>query len=665
VQGTTGKARTAILADDESVALLAAALGAVSGAPVLLAEPTKPLPRASQLFLDDWRPRDLLDLRGLGPQQATDALLQRWPGDVHSVVIADLPACPIDLSRPTADNPLDYALTAHLAGALAGSLEAPLLPSGPHSPLVEKPQGLGVRRAFLVGPAARLRQPLIEAGLETHVVVNEADLLRWVPQAARGYAVVTQEHEGILSGVLAAHRHAPVLHLPQPLIELSRLWARVADLIHVGAVRSSVPAEAFRAEAEAALDASRELAEALPEAARAEAKTAADRLHGLWSLVPELPSEREQALRWAEYLFIDGPLSYLPPLWNGLLDDWLDELALDPPMLAVVASTGLVLPGGPERSKSEFGLARGTIPFTFDVAVARRRAVGRIDGLSLADGAALVARAVCPPRFGPPSRAVLWSTTVEAVPDILEQRALLVDAFERLEQGWFAGRATRGEWPLERVFGPDAAAIRPATWRGLRRLLERGAAFVAWTGHGGASADVEGRQVPGIGRLTFPAQRRSYATVTYVDPPGLQPYGETRWATGGDEAANEVVSSLRLESEVRGVRSAVVYLGGCVVGSSETPLVFGRLGAAAVLSYLTETGDESARFLTETLREAVVGASLGEAVRRAWALQIEHPVPGFNAHQLWLLGDPYCSFRDSLRGDPVAPDQHQVRGFLS
>jgi hypothetical protein len=73
------------------------------------------------------------------------------------------------------------------------------------------------------------------------------------------------------------------------------------------------------------------------------------------------------------------------------------------------------------------------------------------------------------------------------------------------------------------------------------------------------------------------------------------------------------------------------------------PLVFGRLGAAAVLSYLTETGDESARFLTETLREAVAGAPLGEAVRRAWALQIEHPVPGFNAHQLWLLGDPSVS----------------------
>ena len=91
------------------------------------------------------------------------------------------------------------------------------------------------------------------------------------------------------------------------------------------------------------------------------------------------------------------------------------------------------------------------------------------------------------------------------------------------------------------------------------------------------------------------------------------------------------------------MRSAVVYLGGCVVGSSETPLVFGRLGAAAVLSYLTETGDESARFLTEILREAVAGAPLGEAVRRAWALQIEHPVPGFNAHQLWLLGDPFAS----------------------
>jgi hypothetical protein len=417
----------------------------------------------------------------------------------------------------------------------------------------------------------------------------------------------------------------------------------VADLIHVEAVRSSMPTEAIRAEAEAALGASREMAEALPATVRAEAKTAADRLHGLWSLVPELPGEREQALRWAEYLFIDGPLSYLPPLWNGVLDDWLDGLGLDPQTLAVVASTGLVLPGGPERSKGGFGLARGAVPLTFDVAVARRRAVGRIDGLSLADGAALIARAVCPVQFGPPSRAVLWSATVEAVPDILEQRALLGGAFERLEQGWFAGRATRGEWPPDRAFGPDAAVIRPATWRGLRRLLERGAALVAWTGHGGAVADVEGRQVPGMGRLTFPAQRRSYATVTYVDPPGLKPYGETRWATGGNEAANEVISSLQLESEVRGVRSAVVYLGGCVVGSSETPLVFGRLGAAAVLSYLTETGDESARFLTETLREAVAGAPLGEAVRRAWALQIEHPVPGFNAHQLWLLGDPSVS----------------------
>jgi len=642
VQGT-GRGRTAILADDESVVLLAAALGAVSGAPVLLAEPAKPLPRASRVFLDDWRPRDLLDLRGLSPRQAADTLLRRWPGGGHSVVIADLPARPINLSRPTADNPVDYALTAHLAGALAGSLEVPLLPSGPRSSLVEKLHALRTRRAFLVGPAARLRLPLAEAGLETHVVANEADLLQWVPRAARGYAVVTQEREGILSGMLAAYRHAPVLHLPQPLIELSWLWARVADLIHVEAVRSSMPTEAIRAEAEAALGASREMAEALPATVRAEAKTAADRLHGLWSLVPELPGEREQALRWAEYLFIDGPLSYLPPLWNGVLDDWLDGLGLDPQTLAVVASTGLVLPGGPERARGGFGLARGAVPLTFDVAVARRRAVGRIDGLSLADGAALVARAVCPIQFGPPSRAVLWSATVEAVPDILEQRALLGGAFERLEQGWFAGRATRGEWPPERVFGPDAAVVRPATWRGLRRLLERGAALVAWTGHGGAAADVEGRQVPGMGRLTFPAQRRSYATVTYVDPPGLKPYGETRWATGGNEAANEVISSLQLESEVRGVRSAVVYLGGCVVGSSETPLVFGRLGAAAVLSYLTETGDESARFLTETLREAVAGAPLGEAVRRAWALQIEHPVPGFNAHQLWLLGDPSVS----------------------
>jgi hypothetical protein len=625
------------------VALLAAALGAVSGAPVLLSEPAKPLPRASRVFLDDWRPRDLLDLRGLSPGQAADTLLQRWPGRSHSVVSADLPARPVDLSRPTADNPVDYALTAHLAGALAGSLGVPLLPLDLLPSLVEALRGLGTRRAFLVGPAARLRPALAKAGLETHVIVNEADLLRWVPGAARGYAVVTQEREGILPGVLAAYRHAPVLHLPQRLIELSRLWARVADLVHVEAVRSSMPAGAIRAEAEAALDASREMAEALPATARAGARTAADRLRGLWSLVPELPGEREQALRWAEYLFIDGPLSYLPPLWNGLLDDWLNGLGVDPQTLAVVASTGLVLPGGPERARGGFGLGRGTVPLTFDVAIARRRAVGRIDGLSLADGAALVARAVCPVRFEPPSRAVLWSATVEAVPDILEQRALLAEAFERLEQGWFAGRATRGEWTLERVFGPDAAAVRPATWRGLRRLLERGAALVAWTGHGGAAADVEGRQVPGVGRLTFPAQRRSYATVTYVDPPGLQPYGETRWATGANEAANEVVSSLQLESEVRGVRSAVVYLGGCVVGSSETPLVFGRLGAAAVLSYLTETGDESARFLTETLREAVAGAPLGEAVRGAWALRIEHPVPGFNAHQLWLLGDPSVS----------------------
>jgi hypothetical protein len=639
----TGRGRTAILADDESVALLAAALGAVSGAPVLLAEPAKPLPRASQVFLDDWRPRDLLDLRGLSPRQTADALLRRWPGRVHSVVIADLPARPVNLSRPTADNPADYALTAHLAGGLAGSLAVPLLPSDVLSSLVEKLQGLRTRRAFLVGPAARLRPPLAEAGLETHVVANEADLLHWVPRAARGYTVVTHEHEGILPGMLAAYRRAPVLHLPQPLIELSRLWARVADLIHVEAIRSSIATESIRAEAEAALDASREMAEALPATARAEAETAADRLRGLWSLVPELPGEREQALRWAEYLFVDGPLSYFPPLWNGLLDDWLDGLGLDPQTLAVVASTGLVVPGGPERASGEFGLARGAVPLTFDVAVARRRAVGRIDGLSLADGAALVARAVRPVRFGPPSRAVLWSATVEAVPDILEQRALLAAAFERLEQGWFAGRATRGEWPPERVFGPDAAAVGPATWRGLRRLMERGAALVAWTGHGGAAADVEGRQVPGAGRLTFPARRRCYATVTYVDPPGLQPYGETRWATGANEAPNEVVSSLQLESEVRGVRSAVVYLGGCVVGSSETPLVFGRLGAAAVLSYLTETGDESARFLTEILREAVAGAPLGEAVRRAWALQIEHPVPGFNAHQLWLLGDPSVS----------------------
>jgi hypothetical protein len=636
----TGRGHAAILADDESVALLAAALGAVSGAPVLLAEPTKPLPRASRLFLDDWRPRDLLDLRGLGPRQAVDALLRRWPGRSDSVVIADLPARPISLLRSTADNPVDYALTAHLAGALAGSLAVPLLPSDSLSSLVERLRGLRTRRALLVGPAARLRLPLAEVGLETHVVASEADLLQRAPRAARGYAVVTHEHEGVLPGMLAAYRHAPVLHLPQPLIELSRLWARVADLIHVEAVRSSKVTEAIRAEAEAALDASREMAEALPAAARAEAETAADRLRGLWSLVPELPAEREQALRWAEYLFIDGPLSYLPPLWNGLLDDWLDGLGLDPQTLAVVASTGLALPGGVERANGEFGLARGAVPLTFDVAVARRRAVGRIDGLSLADGAALVARAVCPARFGPPSRAVLWSATVEAVPDILEQRALLAGAFERLEQGWFAGRTTRGEWPSERVFGPDAAAVRPATWRGLRRLLERGAALVAWTGHGGAAADVEGRQVPGVGRLTFPAPRRPYVTVTYVDPPGLNPYMETRWATGSNEAPGETVSSLQLESEVRGVRSAVVYLGGCVVGSSETPLVFGRLGAAAVLSYLTETGDESARFLTEILREAVAGAPLGEAVRRAWALQIEHPVPGFNAHQLWLLGDP-------------------------
>jgi hypothetical protein len=642
MQGT-GKARTAILADDESVALLAAALGAVSGAPVLLAEPGKPLPRASQLFLDDWRARELLDLRGLSPRQAADTLLRRWPHHGDSAVIADLPARPINLSRPTADNPVDYALTAHLAGALAGSLQLPLLPAGLHSSLVETVQSLGVRRAFLVRAAARLRQPLAEAGAETHVVANEADLLRWLPQAALGYAVVTQENEGILPGVLAAYRHAPVIHVPQPLIDLSRLWARVADLIHVEAAHSSLPTGAIRAAAEAALEVSREMAEAVPAEARAEAKAAADRLQGLWSLVPELPGEREPALRWAEYLFVDGPLSYLPQLWNGLLDDWLDGLGLDPQTLAVVASTGLVLPGGPQRAGGGFGLARGPIPLTFDVAIARRRAVGRIDGLSLADGAALIARGVCAAQSRAPSRAVLWSSTVEAVPDILEQRALLASTFERLEQGWFAGCATRGEWPPERVFGPAAAAVRPATWRGLRRLLERGSALVAWTGHGGAAADVEGRLIPGVGRLTFPAQRRSYATETYVDPPGLQPYGETRWATGSGGATNEVVSSLQLESEVRGVRSAVVYLGGCVVGSSETPLVFGRLGAAAVLSYLTETGDESARFLTEILREAVTGAPLGEAVRRAWALRLEHPVPGFNAHQLWLLGDPSVS----------------------
>jgi hypothetical protein len=652
VQGV-GRGRAAVLADDESVALLAAALGAVSGAPLLLAEPARPLPRASRVFLDEWRPRDLLDLRRLSPRQAADVLLQRWPGRSHSVVIADLPARPVDLSRPTADNPADYALTAHLAGALAGSLQGPLLPSDLPSSLAERLHGLGTRRAFLVGPAAGLRPALSKAGLETHVVASEADLLRWVPSAARRYAVVTQEREGILPGVLAAYRHAPVLHLPQRLIELSRLWARVADLIHVEAVRSSLLAEATRTEAEAALDASREMAAALPAAARAEARAAADRLQGLWSLVPELPGEREQALRWAEYLFIDGPLSYLPPLWNGLLDDWLDGLGLDLQTLAVVASTGLVLPGGPERARGGFGLARGTVPLTFDVAVAHRRAVGRIDGLSLADGAALVARAVCPVQLGPTSRAVLWSATVEAVPDILEQRALLAGAFERLEQGWFAGRATRGEWTPERVFGLDAAVVRPATWRGLQRLLERGAALVAWTGHGGAAAEVEGRQVTGVGRLTFPARRRSYATVTYLDPPGVRPYGETRWATGASEATNEVVSTLQLESEVRGVRSAVVYLGGCVVGSSETPLVLGRLGAAAVLSYLTETGDESARFLTEILREAVAGGPLGEAVRRAWALRIEHPVPGFNAHQLWLLGDP------SVPACPAGPSRSQ------
>lgn len=285
----------------------------------------------------------------------------------------------------------------------------------------------------------------------------------------------------------------------------------------------------------------------------------------------------------------------------------------------------------------------GSIPITFDVAVAQRRAIGRIDGLSVADGAALLARAVFPLRFGRLSRAVLWSTTVEAVPDILEQRALLADAFGRVEEGWFAGGATQGEWPPERVFGADASSIQPATWRGLKCLLERGAALVAWMGHGGAVAEVDGREMPGVGRLTFPAPRRPYSTETYVDPPGLQPYKETRWVTGRSGAANEIVSSAQLEAEVRRVLSAIVYLGGCVVGSSEMPLVFGRLGAAAVLSYLTETGDESARFLTEFLRGAVAGAPLGETLRRTWGLQIDHPLPGFNAHQIWLLGDPALS----------------------
>jgi hypothetical protein len=636
----TSKGRTAILADDESVALMAAALGAVSGMPVLLAEPSKPLPRATRLFLDDWRPRDLLDLRDLRPWHAADTLLQRWPGRPDSVVIADLTAQPVSLSQPTSDNQADYVRTAHLAGALAGVLEVPLLPAGPESSILRSVQSSGARRAFLVTQATRLRSAFAEAGLETQVVANEVDLLKWFPQAARGYAVVTHEREGVLPGILAAYRHAPVLHLPQPLVDLSRRWAHVADLIHVEALHQAIRVKSIRDEAESALQASRALAGTLSPRARARAEAAVDRLRGLWSLVPELPEDREQALRWAEYLFIDGPLSYLPPLWNGLVDEWLGGLGLNPQTLAVVALTGLTLPEGPERASDGFGLAQGTIPLTFDVAAAHRRAVGRIDGLSLADGAALIARAACPVQHKSPSRAVLWSTTVEAVPDILEQRALLAAAFDRLEEGWFAGRATRGEWPLERALGPDATPIRPATWRGLKGLLQRGASLVVWTGHGGATADVDGRQLPGVGKLTFPPPRRTYATTTYVDPPGIQPYRETRWATGASGAVNQVVSSAQVESEVGRLRSAVVYLGGCVLGSSETPLVLARLGAAAVLSYLTETGDESARFLTEILREVVAGTSLGEAVRRAWELGIDHPVPGFNAHQIWLLGDP-------------------------
>ncbi len=632
--------RTAILADDQSVALMAASLGAIQGWPVLLAEASGSLPRATRLFLADWRPRELLDLRGLSPQRAADVLLERWPGHSGTVVVADLPARRVGLSHRFADDLPHYALAAHLAGSLAGLLEAPLLPAEPSSTALRRVLGMRPRQVILVGQAGRLRQNLTEDGIETHVVATERDLLDWIPGGARGYVVVTDEREGILPGILAAYRRAPVFHLPKRLTELSRRWARVADLIHVNSLDPSVAVETIQAEARDALLASLRLAESLPAPARADAETAAERLEGIWSLVPELPGDREQALRWAEYLFIDGPLSYLPPIWNGLLDQWLHDQRIDAQALAVVASTGLVLPHGPERASDGFGLARGAVPLTFDVAAARRRAVGRIDGLSLADGAALIARAVCPLDVERPSRALLWSTTVEAVPDVLAQRAVLAGAFDELEEAWFAGRATRGEWPLERVFGRSATHIRPGTWRGLRRLLQRRANIVAWTGHGGAVADVAGKRVPGVARLTFPTPRRVYPTVTYIDPPGLRPYGETRWATGDAGAPNETVSSAQIETEVERLRSAVVYLGGCVVGSSEMPLVLGRLGASAVLSYLTETGDESARFFTEILRAGVSGSSLAEAVRRAWALEIDHPVPGFNAHQIWLLGDP-------------------------
>ncbi len=647
--GRAANPRIAILTDDESVALMAASLGAALGAPVLLAEPSGPLPRATRLFLDDWRPRELLDLRGLSPQRASDPLLRRWPGHSASVVVADLPERPISLSHPAGDNSRGHALTARLAGALAGLLEAPLLPASPESTSIKSVLDARPRRVLLVGPASRLRRTVGEAGIETHVVATESDLLKWMPAGGGGYLAVTHGSEGTLPGLLATYRRAPVLALPQPLIDLSRWWARVADLIHVDALKPSIPVEAIRTEAQDALDASLQLAETLPPAARTKAQATAGRLQGIWSLLPELPPDRGEALRWAEYLFIDGPLSYLPPIWNGLLDQWLGKLGLDPEALAVVASTGLARPEGPERASAGFGLAQGTVPLTFDVAAAHRRAVGRIDGLSLADGAALVARAVCPAPIRRPSRAVLWSTTVEAVPDVLEQRTMLAGTFDRLDQAWFAGRATRGEWPPERIFGADAAGIRPGTWLGLKRQLQRGAALVACTGHGGATADVGGRQIPGVARLTFPMPRRTYTTVTYRDPPGLRPYGDTRWATGDSEALNEVVSSVQFESEVERLRSAVVYLGGCVVGSSEMPLVLGRLGATAVLSYLTETGDESARFLTEILREALAGERLGEAVRRAWALDIDHPVPGFNAHQMWLLGDPLVSL------GPVTP----------
>ncbi len=638
--GTSRNKRPAILADDESVALMAASLGAALAAPVLLAHGSDSLPRATELYLEDWKPRELLDLRGLGTRRAGDILLSRWPGRVHSVVIADLPARRIDRARRPARSQRDYSLAVHMAGALAGFLEAPLLSAGSGSAAMEMVRDVRPDRVLLVGAAARLHTALAEAGVETRVVATEDDLLGWIPAGSGSYAVLTHEEEGVLPGIAAAYRRAPVLHLPRPLVELSERWARVADLIHIEALDPSLTVEAIRVEAEDALRESVGLAEALPAAARTEAQAGVQRLEGLWSLIPDLPDDGEQALRWAEYLFIDGPLSYLPPLWNGLLDRWLGQLGLDVQTLAVVASTGLTRREGSERESGGFGLARGTVPLTFDVAAAHRRAVGRIDGLSLADGAALLARAVCPVERKAPSRAVLWSTTVEAVPDVLEQRALLARAFDRLEEAWFAGSATRGEWPPERVFGPGAGRVQPGTWSGLKRLLRRGVDLVAWTGHGGAVADVAGRQVPGVAKLTFPMPRRTYPTVTYSDPPGLQPYEETRWATGAAAAVNRVVTSAQVEEEVERLRSAVMYLGGCVVGSSEMPLVFGRLGAAAVLSYLTESGDESARFFTEILRGAVAGVPLGEAMRRAWALGIDHPVTGFNAHQMWLLGDP-------------------------